>query len=382
MVWKIRAWYPRAGTSLSAQVTRRIPVAHTQNDSETVEGSQEAFEKMLHERLRQAVRVALISVLEEEVTAFIGALPYERTQQRRDQRNGHYRRDLETTMGQIADLPVPRTRGGYHTQVFERYHRRRDDLDTAIGQMFVDGVSMAKVGQVVETLTGSKPSASTVSRVFHTLESEYREWKQRPLEKRYAYAFADGTYFTVIYNDEGCKMPILAVVAITETEKGKCWRFGSEIGKMSRPGKTSSRISKHEASKRSAYGSVMATRPCWVRSLPHLGPLQDSAVWCIRWTMCSATSLPSSRNKSNRSYEPCSIRRIESPLIRLWRLLSKSIKRSTPRRLSACSAIWRRVYLLCFPEGALENHSYQQCHGATLRGSQATFAQNGCCFPE
>ena len=192
-------------------------MAHTQNDSETVVGSQEAFEQLLHERLRQAVRVALISVLEEEVTAFIGALPYERTQLRRDQRNGHYQRDLETTMGQIADLPVPRTRRGYHTQVFERYHRRRDELDTAIGEMFVEGVSMAKVGQVVETLTGSKPSASTVSRVFHTLESEYQAWKQRPLEERYAYAFADGTYFTVIYNGEGCKMPILAVVGIGST---------------------------------------------------------------------------------------------------------------------------------------------------------------------
>ena len=65
-------------------------MAHTQNDSELMKGSQESFEKMLQERLRQAVRVALISVLEEEVSAFIGALPYERNQQRRDQRNGHY----------------------------------------------------------------------------------------------------------------------------------------------------------------------------------------------------------------------------------------------------------------------------------------------------
>ncbi len=83
--------------------------------------------------------------------------------------------------------------------------------------MFVGGVSMTKVGQVVETLTGSKPSASTVSRVFHTLENEYRAWKQRRLAERYAYAFADGTYFTVIYNGEGCKMPILAVVGISTT---------------------------------------------------------------------------------------------------------------------------------------------------------------------
>lgn len=67
---------------------------------------------------------------------------------------------------------------------------------------------MAIVGQLVEALTGSKPSTSTVSRVFHTLEGEYRAWKQRQLEKRNTYAFADETYFTVIYNGEGCKMPV------------------------------------------------------------------------------------------------------------------------------------------------------------------------------
>jgi len=196
-------------------------MTHAYNHSEEVFGSQEAFEQMVKERLRQAVRVALISVLEEEVTAFIGAKPYERSQARRDQRNGHYRRDLETTVGHIADLPVPRTRGGHQTQVFERYHRRQDELDSAIGEMFVKGVSTAKVGEVIETLTGTQPSASTVSRVFHTLETEYEQWKSRPLAERYEYAFADGTYFTVIYNGQGCKMPILAVVGIATTgERG------------------------------------------------------------------------------------------------------------------------------------------------------------------
>ncbi len=130
------------------------------------------YAQTVKERLRQAVRIALISVLEEEVTAFIGAKPYERNEQRRDQRNGHYTRDLETTVGHLADLPVPRPRGGHQTQVFERSHRRQDELDSAIGEMFVKGVSTAKVGEVIETLTGSQPSASTVSRVFHTLETE------------------------------------------------------------------------------------------------------------------------------------------------------------------------------------------------------------------
>jgi transposase-like protein len=192
-------------------------VVHPTNDTEIIKTSQETFQQFVRERLREAVRTALMSILEEEVTAFIGVAPYERGEERRDHRNGYYSRNLETTVGQIPDLPVPRTRGGYQTQLFERYHRRREELDGAIGEMFVKGVSQGQVGQVMETLTGSHPSPSTVSRVFHTLETEYEQWKNRPLCEHYSYAFADGTYFTVIYNGAGCKMPILAVVGIRPT---------------------------------------------------------------------------------------------------------------------------------------------------------------------
>ena len=53
-----------------------------------------------------------------------------------------------------------------------------------------------------------------MSRVFHGLEGEFAAWKQRALEARYVYAFTDGTYFSVIYQNEGHKMPILAIVGI------------------------------------------------------------------------------------------------------------------------------------------------------------------------
>jgi transposase-like protein len=201
-------------------------MAHTANDTEIVKARQDTFQNAVRERLREAVRAALISVLEEEVTAFIGATPYERSEERRDHRHGYYTRNLETTVGQIPDLSVPRTRGGYHTQLFERYHRRREELDGASGEMFVKGVSQAQVGQVMETLTGSHPSPSTVSRVFHTRQAEYEQWKSRKLGEQYAYAFADGTYFTVIYNGVGCKMPILAVVGIRSTGEREVLGFG------------------------------------------------------------------------------------------------------------------------------------------------------------
>lgn len=200
-------------------------MAPNDKDTPVAPLGQSQLEELLHEQLRQAVRFALVSVLEAEVEAFIGAGRYERRDSRRDQRNGYYTRSLGTTVGQIDDLPVPRTRQGFRTQVFERYQRRRAELDAAISEMFIGGVSTRGVGEVVEHLTGTPASASTVSRVFHTLEEEYMAWKTRPLAPRYEYAFADGTYFTVIYDHDGCKMPILAVVGVRPDGKREVLGF-------------------------------------------------------------------------------------------------------------------------------------------------------------
>ena len=185
-----------------------------QENTQGNELSQTDFQALLQEKLRQAVRYTLVTVLEAEVEALIGARPYQRTPQRRDYRNGSYTRDLLTGMGEIPDIRVPRTRRRFQTQLFERYQRRQTELDQAMCDMFVGGVSTSRVGEVVESLTGSKPSASTVSRVFHSLEEEFRTWRERPLAAEYAYTFADGTYFTVVYDHEGQKMPILAVIGI------------------------------------------------------------------------------------------------------------------------------------------------------------------------
>ncbi len=187
----------------------------TQNNP-SVEPGQVDFQELIREQLRQAVRFTLVTILQGEVDDLVGALPYQRSPGRRDYRNGSYARGLVTGLGPVI-LDVPRTRRGFQTQVFERYHRRRIELDQAIGETFVAGASMAQVGGIMETLTGVKPSPATVSRVHQTLEAEFQTWKNRPLLAHYLYLFADGTYFTVIYNAEGQKMPVLAVVGITPT---------------------------------------------------------------------------------------------------------------------------------------------------------------------
>jgi putative transposase len=179
------------------------------------QAAQATFRAFVQEQVRRAIRATFIDILEEELTQVIGAAPYERTSGRRDQRAGHRSRTLGTTAGVIDDLPLPRTRGGFHTQLFGRYQRRMAEVDTLMREMFVGGVSQQAVGTVVEHLSGTTPSPSTVSRVFHTLEAEFTTWQQRTLPARYAHVFADGTYFSVIYDGEGVKMPILALIGIS-----------------------------------------------------------------------------------------------------------------------------------------------------------------------
>lgn len=137
--------------------------------------SQDEFHEMVAEKMRVAVQRTLVAIMNEEVEACVGAPHGELSPTRRDYRNGYYQRDLVTTAGKIKGMNVPRTRNGFRTQVFEQSQRRQRELDVAIGEMFVKGISPIGVGQVMTTLTGEPVSPSAVSRVHHGLEAEHAQ---------------------------------------------------------------------------------------------------------------------------------------------------------------------------------------------------------------
>lgn len=155
------------------------------DDTRSIDICQDDFQATLREQVRLAVRCTLVTILNKEVDAFIGAGRYERTIQRRDQRNGTYPRSLGTSVGQIDDLPVPRTRKGFRTQVFDRYQRRRAELDRAIGEMFIQGISTPKVGQVMEALTDIRPSPSSIRTTGRRPTRRWRpSWRSTPRSTR------------------------------------------------------------------------------------------------------------------------------------------------------------------------------------------------------
>src|SRR3954454_13998654 len=69
----------------------------------------------------------------------------ELTPTRRGERNGHYQRNLLTPAGKIERLEVPRDREGeFVTEVFERYKRITGDVEQALLEMYLSGISVRK----------------------------------------------------------------------------------------------------------------------------------------------------------------------------------------------------------------------------------------------
>ena len=136
----------------------------------------------------------LEGAMEDEVMEYIGiSRKYERAEERVSQRNGYYKRDLATELGEVRELEVPRTRDGkFRTKVFKRYKRRKGKVDRAIKDMFLAGVSTRRVREVLRPLIGCCPSAQTVSQVTKSLDVEVRKFHKRRIKGCYKYLFLDG----------------------------------------------------------------------------------------------------------------------------------------------------------------------------------------------
>ena len=142
---------------------------------------------------------------------------YERSAARRDQLNGTYRRSLQTAGRTINDLRVPRSRKNlFDPQVFDRYARRTAQVNEAICQMFLRGVSTREVGEVMEILTGSAVSASTVSQVARALDSHVRAYHSRTLADQYQYLLLDGITLKCKAAIGPQKVVVLTAYGITE----------------------------------------------------------------------------------------------------------------------------------------------------------------------
>ncbi len=179
---------------------------------------EQAVERDVEARVREGVKAVLEEVLEEEMTEHLEAGHRELTPTRRGERNGRYTRNLVTPAGKIERLEVPRDREGeFVTEVFERYKRTTGDVEEAILEMYLSGISVRKIAGVTDSLSGVRIGKDAVSRIARRLEEKQRAWRERPLkEKAYPYLYLDATYLKARWGASVTSMALLACVGVDE----------------------------------------------------------------------------------------------------------------------------------------------------------------------
>lgn len=147
--------------------------------------------------LREAVRQFVHELIEEEVTAVVGAGRYERSEERTTQRNGVRHRQWDTRVGTL-DLAIPKLRSGsYFPGWLEPRRRSEQALVTVVAEAYLLGVSTRKVEALVQSLGIAGMSKSEVSRLCAVLDGQVQAFLTRRLDAEYPYVYVDARYENV-----------------------------------------------------------------------------------------------------------------------------------------------------------------------------------------
>jgi putative transposase len=144
--------------------------------------------------VREAVRWFVHELMEAEVTAVVGAGPYERTEDRTTHRNGHRTRRWDTRVGTL-ELAVPKLRpGSYFPSWLEPCKRSEQALVAVVAEACASTLSSRKVEALVQSMGIAGISKSEVSRLCASLDEQVKEFRERRLDAEYPYLWLDARH--------------------------------------------------------------------------------------------------------------------------------------------------------------------------------------------
>ena len=163
--------------------------------------------------MAQAMELLLNECMKIERQEALGVGPYQRGEARQGQANGFKPRTIKTRIGPL-ELAVPQVRGAkFYPQALERGSRSEKALRLALAEMYVQGVSTAKVSKITEELCGCEISSSDVSRATALLDEELAQWRARPLGA-VKYLILDARYEKVRHGGRVVDCAVLVAVGV------------------------------------------------------------------------------------------------------------------------------------------------------------------------
>ena len=170
----------------------------------------------LKDLVRNSIEETLNAMLDKEAEDLLQAEKYERSQERQGYRSGHYKRNFQTTSGDV-ELKVPKLKGiPFETAIIERYRRRETSVEEALIEMYLAGVSVRRVEDITEALWGTKVSSGTISNLNKKAYRHIEEWRSRPLSGNYPYVYVDGVFLKRSWGGEIKNVSVLVAIGVSE----------------------------------------------------------------------------------------------------------------------------------------------------------------------
>lgn len=178
--------------------------------------NQELIHNELKNSVRSSVEETLNALLDHEAEKLVNAEKYERSGDRKGYRSGHYSRNFQTTAGEVK-LKIPNLKGvPFETAIIERYRRRECSVEEALIEMYLAGVSVRRVEDIIEALWGTKVSPGTISNLNKKAYEHIETWRSRKLTGSYPYVFVDGVYLKRGWGGEIQNVSILVAIGVNE----------------------------------------------------------------------------------------------------------------------------------------------------------------------
>ncbi|MCK8059832.1 IS256 family transposase [Fusibacter sp. A1] len=179
--------------------------------------NEQVIKTELKDLVRNSVEETLNALLNQEADELLNASKYERSDERKGYRAGHYIRGLTTTSGDVK-LNVPKLKGmKFETAIIERYHRRECSVEEALIEMYLAGVSVRRVEDITEALWGTKVSPGSISNLNKKAYEHIETWRNRPLTGgEYPYVYVDGIFLKRSWGGEYENVAILIAIGVNK----------------------------------------------------------------------------------------------------------------------------------------------------------------------
>ena len=176
--------------------------------------NEDLIKNNLKDLVRNSVEETLNALLDHEADELVNASKYERSEDRKGYRSGHYDRYFTTTSGDVK-LHVPKLKGiQFETAIIERYRRRECSVEEALIEMYLAGVSVRRVEDITEALWGTKVSPGTISNLNKKAYGNIEAWRTRPLQEEYPYVYVDGVFLKRSWGGEVQNVSVLVAIGV------------------------------------------------------------------------------------------------------------------------------------------------------------------------